>query len=242
MTDPTYYLPLAKAAEDAGYHAMTIADSIAYPFESDSTYPYTPDGNREFLDGKAFVEAFVLAGALCAVTTTTEIRLLRPQAAHPPARVGGQAGRVACGGLRQPPRPRRRHQPVAGGLRTAGCPVREARQADGRMHRHHQGPDIRRLLRVSRRVLRHPEDQDDARPVRADPDPDRRARRGRAAQGGALRRLDARRQRAQGTRPAHQPAERDPRRGGPHRARSRSTSCRPTPTPPTASSGWRTRV
>ena len=68
MTDPTYYLPLAKAAEEAGYHAMTIADSIAYPFESDSTYPYTPDGNREFLDGKAFVEAFVLAGALCAVT------------------------------------------------------------------------------------------------------------------------------------------------------------------------------
>ena len=45
-------LALAKAAEAAGYHAMTIPDSIAYPFESDSTYPYTPDGNREFLDGK----------------------------------------------------------------------------------------------------------------------------------------------------------------------------------------------
>ena len=63
MTDPTFYLPLAKAAEAAGYHAMTIADSIAYPFESDATYPYTPDGSREFLDGKAFIEAFVLAGA-----------------------------------------------------------------------------------------------------------------------------------------------------------------------------------
>ena len=49
MTDPTFYIPLAKAAEAAGYHAMTIADSIAYPFESDSRYPYTPDGNREFL-------------------------------------------------------------------------------------------------------------------------------------------------------------------------------------------------
>ena len=48
MTDPTYYVPLAKAAEAAGYHAMTIADSIAYPFESDAKYPYTPDGNREF--------------------------------------------------------------------------------------------------------------------------------------------------------------------------------------------------
>ncbi|MGV7904069.1 LLM class F420-dependent oxidoreductase, partial [Mycobacterium kansasii] len=48
MTDPTYYIPLAQAAEAAGYHAMTIADSVAYPFESDSKYPYTPDGNRDF--------------------------------------------------------------------------------------------------------------------------------------------------------------------------------------------------
>ncbi len=66
MTDPTFYIPLAKAAEAAGYHAMTIPDSVAYPFESDSKYPYTPDGNREFLDGKAFIETFVLtARAVC---------------------------------------------------------------------------------------------------------------------------------------------------------------------------------
>src|SRR6478672_5565650 len=46
MTDFRYYIPLAKAAEAAGYASMTIADSVAYPFESDSKYPYTPDGNR----------------------------------------------------------------------------------------------------------------------------------------------------------------------------------------------------
>ena len=135
MTDPTYYIPLAKAAEDAGYHAMTIADSIAYPFESDSKYPYTPDGNREFLDGKAFVEAFVLAGALCAVTTTLRFNFFVLKLPDPAARAGGQAGRVAGGGVRQPTRPRRRHQPVAGGLRIDGRPVRQARQADGRVHR-----------------------------------------------------------------------------------------------------------
>ena len=39
MADPTYYIPLAKAAEAAGYTSMTIPDSIAYPFESDSKYP-----------------------------------------------------------------------------------------------------------------------------------------------------------------------------------------------------------
>jgi alkanesulfonate monooxygenase SsuD/methylene tetrahydromethanopterin reductase-like flavin-dependent oxidoreductase (luciferase family) len=69
LTDPSFYIPLAKAADEAGYHSMTIADSIAYPFESDSTYPYTPDGNREFLDGKEIIEAFLLAAALGAVTT-----------------------------------------------------------------------------------------------------------------------------------------------------------------------------
>lgn len=97
MTDPTYYIPLAQAAEAAGYHAMTIADSIAYPFESDSKYPYTPDGSREFLDGKAFIEAFVLAGALSAVTTTLRFNFfVLKLPIRPPALVAKQAGSVAA--------------------------------------------------------------------------------------------------------------------------------------------------
>jgi alkanesulfonate monooxygenase SsuD/methylene tetrahydromethanopterin reductase-like flavin-dependent oxidoreductase (luciferase family) len=95
MTDPTYYIPLAKAAEAAGYHAMTIPDSVAYPYESDSKYPYTPDGSREFLDGKAFVEAFVMAGALCAVTTTLKFKFfVLKLPIRPPALVAKQAGSV----------------------------------------------------------------------------------------------------------------------------------------------------
>jgi len=93
MTDPTYYIPLAKAAEAAGYHAMTIPDSVAYPYESDSKYPYTPDGSREFLDGKAFVEAFVMAAALCAVTTTLKFNFfVLKLPIRPPALVAKQAG------------------------------------------------------------------------------------------------------------------------------------------------------
>jgi alkanesulfonate monooxygenase SsuD/methylene tetrahydromethanopterin reductase-like flavin-dependent oxidoreductase (luciferase family) len=93
MTDPTYYLPLAKAAEAAGYHAMTIPDSVAYPFESDSKYPYTHDGSREFLDGKAFIEAFVMASALCAVTTTLKFNFfVLKLPIRPPALVAKQAG------------------------------------------------------------------------------------------------------------------------------------------------------
>lgn len=97
MTDPTYYIPLARAAEAAGYHAMTIADSLAYPYESDSTYPYTPDGSREFLDGKAFIESFVLAGALCAVTTTLRFNFfVLKLPVRPPALVAKQAGSLAA--------------------------------------------------------------------------------------------------------------------------------------------------
>ncbi|MEZ0342001.1 LLM class flavin-dependent oxidoreductase [Mycobacterium sp. pV006] len=97
MTDPTYYIPLAKAAEAAGYHAMTIPDSLAYPFESDSKYPYTPDGNREFLDGKAFIESFVLTAALCAVTTTLRFNhFVLKLPIRPPALVAKQAGSLAA--------------------------------------------------------------------------------------------------------------------------------------------------
>lgn len=97
MTDPTYYIPLAKAAEAAGYHAMTIPDSVAYPYESDSKYPYTPDGSREFLDGKSFIEAFVMAGALCAVTTTLKFNFfVLKLPIRPPALVAKQAGSVAA--------------------------------------------------------------------------------------------------------------------------------------------------
>src|ERR1700691_1812945 len=52
MTDPSFYAPLARAAEDAGYDSMVIPDSICYPAESDSVYPFNPDGTREFLADK----------------------------------------------------------------------------------------------------------------------------------------------------------------------------------------------
>jgi alkanesulfonate monooxygenase SsuD/methylene tetrahydromethanopterin reductase-like flavin-dependent oxidoreductase (luciferase family) len=97
MTDPTFYIPLAKAAEAAGYASMTIPDSVAYPFESDSSYPYTPDGNREFLDGKAFIETFVLTAALGAVTSTLRFNFfVLKLPIRPPALVAKQAGSLAA--------------------------------------------------------------------------------------------------------------------------------------------------
>ena len=69
MVDPTFYLPLARAAEEAGYDGMVVPDSICYPLESDSTYPFSPDHSREFLDDKPFIEPFSLIPAMGAVTS-----------------------------------------------------------------------------------------------------------------------------------------------------------------------------
>ncbi|MEU2253656.1 TIGR03619 family F420-dependent LLM class oxidoreductase [Nocardia xishanensis] len=97
MTDPSYYVPLAQAAEAAGYTSMAVADSVAYPRDSDATYPYTPDGSREFLEDKPFIEAFVLSAAMAAATTKlrfTPFVLKLP--IRPPVLVAKQAASVAA--------------------------------------------------------------------------------------------------------------------------------------------------
>jgi alkanesulfonate monooxygenase SsuD/methylene tetrahydromethanopterin reductase-like flavin-dependent oxidoreductase (luciferase family) len=68
MVDPTFYLPLAQAAEEAGYDGMVVPDSLCYPQDSDSTYPFSPDHKREFLEDKPFIEPFSLIPAMGAVT------------------------------------------------------------------------------------------------------------------------------------------------------------------------------
>ncbi len=97
MTDASYYLPLAQAAEAAGYTSITVADSLAYPKESDSVYPYTADGSRTFLEDKEFIETFVLVAAMGAVTSTlrfTPFVLKLP--VRPPVLVAKQAASVAA--------------------------------------------------------------------------------------------------------------------------------------------------
>jgi probable F420-dependent oxidoreductase len=68
MVDPSYYLPLARAAEEAGYDSFVVPDSICYPEVSDTTYPFNPDGSREFLEDKPFLEPFSIIPAMGAVT------------------------------------------------------------------------------------------------------------------------------------------------------------------------------
>ena len=80
MTNPAFMKPLAIATEEAGYDSFVVPDSICYPEHSDSKYPYTEDGSREFLEDKPFVETFALISYLAAVTerlrfTTSVVKL-----------------------------------------------------------------------------------------------------------------------------------------------------------------------
>jgi probable F420-dependent oxidoreductase len=96
MCDPHQLAPLAVAAEQAGYHSFTVPDSICYPQFADSRYPYTPDGDRRFLEDRPFIEPFSLIPALAAVTerlrfTTFVVKLPIRQ----PVLVAKQAASVA---------------------------------------------------------------------------------------------------------------------------------------------------
>jgi probable F420-dependent oxidoreductase len=85
LTDPAYMAPLAQAAEAAGYDSFLVPDSVAYPEVSDSLYPFTPDGSREFLEDKPFIEPFALISALAMVTERIRftISVLKLPIRHP---------------------------------------------------------------------------------------------------------------------------------------------------------------
>ena len=111
MIDPTMYLPLARAVEDAGYDAMVVPDSICYPKVSDSTYPFSPDHTREFLEDKPFIEPFSLIPAMGAVTE--RIRFITFVLKLPMRHRGGQAGHLGGGDDPEPIVAGGGHQPMA---------------------------------------------------------------------------------------------------------------------------------
>jgi probable F420-dependent oxidoreductase len=85
MADPTFYVPLARAAEDAGYDSVSVPDSICYPREASSRYPYNADGTREFLENKPFIEPLIAVAAMGAATSTIQFHtsVLKLPIRHP---------------------------------------------------------------------------------------------------------------------------------------------------------------
>ena len=68
MCEPDHYLPMARAAEAAGFDGLAIPDSICYPQEASSKYPYNQDGSRELLESVPFIESLIAVSAMAAVT------------------------------------------------------------------------------------------------------------------------------------------------------------------------------
>jgi alkanesulfonate monooxygenase SsuD/methylene tetrahydromethanopterin reductase-like flavin-dependent oxidoreductase (luciferase family) len=70
MLDPAQYIPLAQAAEEAGFHAVSVADSIFYPKEAIGHYPYHE--GREFLEDKPFIDPLIAISSMAAATSTLQ--------------------------------------------------------------------------------------------------------------------------------------------------------------------------
>ena len=68
MLEPEQYIPLAQAAEEAGFYAASVSDSIYYPKDVIGEYPYHE--GRDFLENKPFVEPFVAISSMAAATKT----------------------------------------------------------------------------------------------------------------------------------------------------------------------------
>ncbi|WP_227983877.1 TIGR03619 family F420-dependent LLM class oxidoreductase [Nocardia spumae] len=95
-TAPDHWIPLARAVEAAGFTGICVADSLAFPRDSDARYPYTDSGQREFLRGKPFVEPMIACTAILTATTTlraTPFVLKLP--VRPPLLVAKQAASLA---------------------------------------------------------------------------------------------------------------------------------------------------
>ena len=73
MTGVENFIPLARAAQECHYAGFAIPDSLIYPKASDTSYSYTDDGGREFLENKPFVESFILATAIATAAPLLEV-------------------------------------------------------------------------------------------------------------------------------------------------------------------------
>jgi probable F420-dependent oxidoreductase len=65
---PEHYLPLAKAADEAGYHAIAVSDHVLNLEELRSPYPYTADGSRRWKPFTPWMDPWVAIGAMAAAT------------------------------------------------------------------------------------------------------------------------------------------------------------------------------
>ncbi|MEE8312382.1 MAG: LLM class F420-dependent oxidoreductase [Candidatus Binatia bacterium] len=68
FSDPAHLTPIARAAEECGWDALTFSDHIVHPEKMESQYPYTADGGTYWDAANPWPDPWVTIGALAAVT------------------------------------------------------------------------------------------------------------------------------------------------------------------------------
>ena len=69
MFPADHLVPMARAAEAAGFDTITVPDSVFFPEKVTADYPYSADGGRASGRGETpFVDPFVAIAAMAAVT------------------------------------------------------------------------------------------------------------------------------------------------------------------------------
>ncbi|MPY79402.1 MAG: TIGR03619 family F420-dependent LLM class oxidoreductase [Actinophytocola sp.] len=68
MLAPTGLAELARVAEDAGFDAIALPDSVFYPETVSAAYPYTSDGKRMWAAETPMPDPFIAMTAMAAVT------------------------------------------------------------------------------------------------------------------------------------------------------------------------------
>ena len=68
MLPADHYLPMAQAAEAAGFHSIAVPDSVFFPETVTGDYPFTDGGERWWAADTPFLDPFVAISAMAAVT------------------------------------------------------------------------------------------------------------------------------------------------------------------------------
>lgn len=69
FTPPEELLPLARAADAAGFDAVSVSDHVVHPRAIATPYPYSRDGTPRWQPFTSWPDPFVTIGSMAAVTT-----------------------------------------------------------------------------------------------------------------------------------------------------------------------------
>ena len=108
MVDPSFYLPLARAAEEAGYDGMVVPGQPLLSRGVRLDLPVLARPHPRVPRGQAVHRAVLAHPGHGRGHRAAPVHHLRPQAADAPSAAGGQAGHLGGGDDRQPAGPRRR--------------------------------------------------------------------------------------------------------------------------------------